>query len=214
MAPDAEVTATVIAAHDDMTPPALDRLRVLLNSLRPLGLPIPVSASTIAGGKFSFKGVRGPQHTVIVSGLSKGYYVKEIRSDGLAAPDGIVTLGPGSHIEVVIDDQPGTLTGTVTDGGKPFSQPKVYVSRWPGSRPLPGMQGAPTGTGDGSGRFQIGGLPPGEYRVLAVPSGPIPDGASDWTISPQLWDRAEKVILERGKQTEVALQLTDPLLER
>jgi hypothetical protein len=215
MIPEADVTATVIAAHDGMSLPALDRLRIQLQA-PPWFLPIAPSLTARAkfsDGKFWFQGIRGPRHAVTVSGLGSGYYVKEIRSNGVVATDGIITPGPGTNIEVVIDDEAVTLTGAVTDGGKPANQPKIYVSRWPeASRPPVGMDKAPTATGDGEGRFQIAGLPPGEYRVLAVPSGPIPDGDPEWNITPQVWERAERVSLERGKEKEVLLRVTDPLL--
>jgi hypothetical protein len=160
MVPEADVTATLIAAHDGMSLPALDRVRLLLQAL-PSFLPVaPISMSRFSDGKFSFQRISGPRHAVIVSGLSAGYYVREIRSNGVVAPDGIVTPGPGSSLEIVIDDQAATLTGVVTDGGKPANQPKIYVSRWlVASRPPVGMDRAPTATGDGEGRFQIAGLP-------------------------------------------------------
>ena len=216
MVPEADVAGTVITAHDDMSLPAFDHMRILLDALPSSGLPTPPSMSSVSGGKFLFQRVRGPQRAVVLSGFGSGYYVKEIRANGVVAPDGIVTPGPGLRLEVVIDDQPATLAGAVTDGGKPSWQPKVYVSRWPlATRPLPGMLGAaPAATGNVDGRFQIAGLPPGEYRVPAVPSGPIPDGASDWNITPQLWDRAERVTLERGKQKEIVLKLADPFLDK
>ena len=215
MVPEADVAGTVITAHDDMSLPAFDHMRILLDALPSSGLPTPPSMSSVSGGKFLFQRVRGPQRAVVLSDLGSGYYVKEIRANGVVAPDGIVTPGPGLRLEVVIDDQPATLAGAVTDGGKPSWQPKVYVSRWPAAtRPLPGMLGAPAATGNVDGRFQIAGLPPGEYRVPAVPSGPIPDGASDWNITPQLWDRAERVTLERGTQKEIVLKLTDPFLDK
>jgi hypothetical protein len=217
MVPEADVAGTVITAHDDMSLPAFDHMRILLDALPSSGLPTPPSMSSVSGGKFLFQRVRGPQRAVVLSGFGSGYYVKEIRANGVVAPDGIVTPGPGLRlVEVVIDDQPATPAGAVTDGGKPSWQPKVYVSRWPlATRPLPGMLGAaPAATGNVDGRFQIAGLPPGEYRVPAVPSGPIPDGASDWNITPQLWDRAERVTLERGKQKEIVLKLADPFLDK
>jgi len=55
-------------------------------------------------------------------------------------------------------------------------------------------------------------LPPGEYRILAVQSAPLPDGQQ---IGPpmltRLWSAAEKVTLERGGSQSVSLKLSDPL---
>jgi hypothetical protein len=207
MNPEAEVTGTFVAAHDGMSMTALNRAAVRLNADRLSGPPPTVFMVHSSAGTFSFKGIRGPQH-VVVEGLPKPYYASEIRCDGVVARDGIIAPGPGSHVEVVIDDQPATLTGSVTDAGKPYAQPRIYV------RPLSDAASPLTGTGDAEGRFQMTGLPPGEYRVLAAPTGPIPDGAPEWTISPQLWQRAQKVTLEKGKQKEIELKLTDPFLER
>ena len=60
----------------------------------------------------------------------------------------------------------------------------------------------------------MAGVAPGEYRVLALPEGPIPDGAAEWNVSEAVWDRAERVVLERGKRKEVELKLVDPYLAR
>lgn len=66
-------------------------------------------------------------------------------------------------------------------------------------------------TGDNEGRFQITGLAPGEYRVLAVLSAPIADGLEPTKdILPRLWYRAEKLTLRRGSSPTLALKLADP----
>ena len=213
MIPAADITASVSAAHDDMSLPPLGGVQIHLLAPPSLLPGTQIAISKFSDGKFWFQRIRGPRHAVIVSGLGSKYYVKEIRSAGMIAPDGIITAGPGSRIEVVLDDQPAILTGAVTESARPASQPRIYISGVPApSKPPAGMDKLPSVVGDAEGRFQIAGLPPGEYRVLALPSGPIPEGENEWNITPRLWDRAERVTLERGKQSEVVISLTDPLL--
>ena len=210
LVPDAEISGAVVAAHDGISLSALGPFQV---SLWTDGSPVfaspPRMVSPASGGNFSFKGLKWPRLIVTVSGLMSGYYVKEIRFNGGVAPQGMVTVGASSRVEIVIDDQPASLTGTVTEGEERVAQPKIYVSPWPAAVT---MATAPGRTGDGEGRFRIADLPPGEYRVLALPGGPIPDGAADWNISPKLWERAERVRLERGQVTEISLKLTDPIV--
>jgi hypothetical protein len=59
-------------------------------------------------------------------------------------------------------------------------------------------------TADDQGRFQIGGLAPGEYRVLAIPVGTLS------RVPPDIVNRAEKVTLERGGSQSVALKIVEP----
>jgi hypothetical protein len=56
----------------------------------------------------------------------------------------------------------------------------------------------------------MGGLPPGEYRALAVPSGTLADALDLGDVSPQIWDRARTVTLEPGKVKELPLKLIGP----
>ena len=153
-------------------------------------------------------GMTDPHGNFLFHPTQSGNYYVEAKKPAYFA------TGPGSSIEVVIDDQAPVLTGVVTEGGQPANQPKIYVNGWPApSTPPVGMDRLPSTVGDKEGRFQITGLPPGEYRVLALPSGPIPEGENEWNITPNLWDRAEAVTLERGKQKEIVITLTDPLLQ-
>lgn len=150
----------------------------------------------------------GPGHRVSVDGLGNKYYVKEIQVDGRAAPDGVGRLYQGSQIEIVIDDQPAAITGSVSDGDKPFSEPLIFAAKWPS------LAVATLGPviGDNSGQFHITGLDPGEYHALAVPSTPLPDGQQIGSgMLGKLWSDAERVTVERGGSKAVALKLSDPL---
>ncbi len=83
----------------------------------------------------------------------------------------------------------------------------VFVAKWPSLETTP----RPV-TGDNGGNFQITGLEPGEYRVLAVPSTPLPDGQQiSSPMLTKLWSSAEKVTVERGGSQNVMLKLSDPL---
>ncbi len=110
-------------------------------------------------------------------------------------------------MEIVLDDRPAAITGSVTEGDRPFSQPLVFAAKWPSLE----VTAHPV-TGDNDGKFQITGLEPGEYRVLAVQSTPLPDGQQIGSrMLTKLWSSAEKVTLERGGSQNVTLTLSDPL---
>jgi hypothetical protein len=195
-----------LVAGEGVTLPALDKVGIVLLGAE-TGATNAKASSPDAKGAFVARNVMGPSHRVSVSGLGNKYYVKEVRLDGRSVSDGVLRLYQGSQLEVVIDDQTAAITGSVTDGDKPFSQPLVFVAKWPllesTSHPV---------TGDNDGKFQIIGLEPGEYRVLAVQSTPLPDGQQiGSTMLTRLWSIAEKVTVERGGSQSVTLKLSDPL---
>jgi hypothetical protein len=195
-----------IVAGEGVTLPALDKIRITLNPAE--GSAIGAKASPPDDkGAFLVKNVMGPSHRVRVDGLGDKYYVKEIRLDGHTAHDGLVRLYQGSQLEVVLDDQPAAITGSVTEGDKPFSQPLVFAAKWPSLETT-----AHPVTGDNDGKFQIAGLEPGEYRIVAVQSAALPDGQQiSARMLTKLWSSAEKVTLDRGGSQSVALKLSDPL---
>ena len=66
-------------------------------------------------------------------------------------------------------------------------------------------------TGDNEGRFQMTGLAPGDYRVLAVLAVPPADGLDlSKDVVPRLWYRADKLTLTRGSSQNLSLKLADP----
>ena len=62
----------------------------------------------------------------------------------------------------------GTITGTVTAGGRPARYAAIYSARLVGGRASPG----PSTFADERGRFELAGAPPGDYLLRA---GTIPD---------------------------------------
>lgn len=194
-----------IVAGEGVTLSALGQVRITLRGAE-VGAIYAEASSPDAKGAFLARNVMGPSHRVSVSGLGDKYYVKEIRLDGRVAPDGVVRLYQGSQLEVVLDDQPAAITGSVTDEDKPFSQPLVFVAKWPSLEATPHPV-----TGDNDGTFQIAGLEPGEYRVLAVQSTSLPDGQQIRSpMLSKLWSSAQKVTLEKDSSQNVELKLSDP----
>jgi len=194
--PDSQISGRVIVAENAARLPPLDRLKI---TLMPIG-QIPVvagvsSASLQPDGGFVVNRIRWPRQNVLVAGLSSGYYVKELRVNGATSSDGVATVGPGSQLEVVLDNQPSTLAGIVTDGDRSAIQPRIYTTKWPMDSP----QQLSHGKGDSEGRFKIAGLPPRAYRVFAVSSGTLADALEFGEFLPEVWDRAGTVTLERGK---------------
>jgi hypothetical protein len=120
---------------DDSSPlPSLDRVKIGLMHIGQIPFH-PSTASPRPDGLFVVNTISWPRQNVLVAGLRSGYFVQEIRVDGMASPNGIVTVGPGSQLEVVLDNQPSTLTGTVTDGHKPAIRPRIYATKWPMDSP-------------------------------------------------------------------------------
>jgi hypothetical protein len=140
--------------------------------------------------------------------LTRKFYVKEIRYNGVPAPGGIITPSADGRLDIVIDDQPATITGSVTDGVKPGSRASVLVVQWP-APPGDNNQGIVSATSSGEdGRFQIPGIAPGEYRIVAIAT--EAGRFVDFGNVARFLGSAEKVTLERGGSQNVSLNLIDP----
>src|SRR6185295_15936176 len=115
-----------------------------------------------------------------------------------AVTDGIITPIAGTQglLSIVIDDKAASISGAVAERDKVPGRVTIVAVKWPLSPDATSPQalGNPNVSvpADDQGRFQIGGLAPGEYRVLAVTA------ASLSRVQPDIVSRAEKVTLERG----------------
>jgi len=161
-------------------------------------------------GQFLLRGLPAIHHRVSVNGLAPNFYVKEIRYNGLIVADNVFTPIPGApgQMDLLIDDKPATISGSVAGHDKVSARVMVVAVKWPlpaETPPIQALLNTASGTvADDHGRFQIVGLAPGEYRVLAVTTGDLA------LVPPDTVSRAEKVTLERGSSQSVSLKIVEP----
>ncbi|HWQ55340.1 MAG TPA: carboxypeptidase-like regulatory domain-containing protein [Bryobacteraceae bacterium] len=185
----------VVIASEGARLPDFSKIKVALRPVDAVGfldhLPFVVPESD---GKFRFPELRLLAHTISIMGVGPTHYVKEIRYNGSPLPDANVPVDRENMtrtLTIVVDDKSGTISGAVTRRGEPVSRPYIIAAKWPLSsdKMLPGWERA---KGDENGRFQMGGLAPGEYRLIALSS-------VEWDTSFEALDEA----LTTGKKVEV-----------
>ncbi len=163
-----------------------------------------------ADGNFRFSEVPLASERVTVSGLGAGYFVREVRYNGIALNDNIFVTDGGSprqSLEIVIDDKPATVTGLVKDGDKPVSNADVVLVRWPATSENVFLASKHT-TADDNGQFRFAGLAPGEYRVLAVPQQIVPR-LDEPNVLFRMLSGADTVTVDRGSSQNLALKATN-----
>jgi hypothetical protein len=163
-----------------------------------------------AAGTFVVRESPGGRQRLSVGAPGGRFYVKEIRYNGVVVADGIITPIPGAPglLEIVIDDKAATISGSVAEYDKVSTQVMVVAVKWPVSSnaaSLSALLGPGASTmADDQGRFQIGGLAPGEYRVLAIEAGTLT------RLPPDIVNGAERITLERGSSQSVSLKIVEP----
>ena len=202
--PGVDVDGVLLAAEGAKLPD-LTKATIRLRAVDLVGGNMPVSPAP--DGTFRIEHVQLDDQMVLISGLGPGNYVKEIRYNGVKVAADVVTLESGDAtrtLTIVIDDKPGVIMGTVVSGDKPVSQAYVMARKWPFNFSSPmGMAG---GRGDDAGRFRIGGLAPGEYRVIALRS--LDPSTSNAAVERAL-SAAKKIEVGPNGVQNVTLEVTD-----
>ncbi len=200
----------VIVAAEGSKRPDFSKISIHLRPVDHTGsldaeIPTPDSDA-----KFRVSYVRPIGHTVVVAGLGTTHYVKEIRYNGGLLSKGVVPLdGPAmAHaLTIVVDDKVAAITGSVATGDGPVTRAAVIAVKWPWesweSISRPGR--AQT---DSTGRFQITGLAPGEYRVIAIRSIEDLKGMTFATMQ-RVMAAGMKVELNPSDSQNVALEPSD-----
>ena len=158
--------------------PTLPRLRVMLAAPQAgqadpdlIGLYREPGAGTVtADGTFSIKGIFGRSRLRLT--LPDGWMMKSIGHDGRDLIDQPIELRGGeviSGVEIVITDKVSTLSGQIVDAKDvTTSDATVIVFADDAARWGEDSRRVRTARPDRQGRYQIKGLPAGEYLVIAL----------------------------------------------
>ena len=135
----------------------------------------PIGPSAVDGtGRFTIRGVvPGRYRPVIMGGLPAGWSIASAIFNGQDILDEPLTLSDGATSVdgvLTLTNQATEIAGGITDAAGQASPGATVIAfpadeRWwlPDSRRIQAVRPASTG------RYQIRGLPPGDYRLVAVP---------------------------------------------
>jgi hypothetical protein len=162
----------------------------------------PGSSLIEADGSFSVKGVFG-RSTIRVT-LPDEWTVKSIVQENVDITDTQVELRSGevmTDVRVTVTDKITTVAGTTTNAkGQTVSDATVVVFADDAGRWSLGARAVRAVRPDQRGRYQLKGLPPGDYLVIAMDY--VEDGA---------WNDPEFLESLRAAATSVALREASPL---
>jgi protocatechuate 3,4-dioxygenase beta subunit len=167
------------------------------------------SSSVTAEGTFELKGLAGPR-LIRVSNVPAGWTLKAVRVNNTDITDTGLDIRPSEPItglEVVLTNRTTEVNGGVKAGNEPASDYTVVIfsedpQKWLAPMPRHIASARP----NQSGRFQVKGLPTGNYYAIAVEY--IPQG--DWNdpeVLDRLKTRATRFTLDEGEVKMIDLAL-------
>ena len=183
----------------------------------PPGMPAPPGAMIGENGRiqpdwsFSIGGVRGPSRFRVR--VPDGWWVKTILHDGREIIDTPIEVRGGDEmndVQVVVSSRVTTISGELADEkGAAVSEGTVLVFPDDASKWIEESRWVRTARPDQQGRYQIKGLPPGEY--LAVALNYVEDGSwNDPEYLESIRRYAQKLTLSEGDTKSAALKLVTP----
>ena len=164
-----------------------------------------------AAGAFRLVNVEPRDYRLRISGLGKGFYVKEVRYNGARADDGVFAVNGGAldqKLEIEVDDKPAVLTGTVKDGDHAVGEAHVVLVRWP-VNPQDRRVSTTTTTADADGKFQLMGLVPAEYRYFAIRAA-AKDKLQEPYVMDGLLQSAKKITLAANGMQTLEVEVVNP----
>jgi hypothetical protein len=139
--------------------------------------------------------------------------IKRVLLDGTDVTDAPIDLLPGAprRIEIVVTNRAAVVAGTVSDERE---QPAAYalVITLPNDRRrLRASRLIRAAFADRDGGYEIGALPPADYRVVTVRSLPR-DAWKDPVVLERLWSTSIPLRLREGEHRTLALRLSPALV--
>lgn len=140
-----------------------------------------VASRTAADGRFKFSGVAPGRW--LLSATAPGFLPATYGAFAYGQPGVPVRLEAGASVEGlnIVLERPASATGRVTDqDGEPVpAVVQAMAATWTGTREA--LSSIGTARTDREGRYELGGLVPGRYLLLATPltGGPVVDEPPD-----------------------------------
>jgi hypothetical protein len=190
--------------------PDLNKIRVQLRAVASLDPPA-ILGPPDSDGVIHARNIEIRDQLLSVYGIGADVFaITEIRYNGIIVPDRTIHLNSGTlahSVEVVVDDKPAFLAGTVGTRDHPVDQAHVTLVKWPTGGTI--YTAVQTTTADQDGRFHFSGLPSGEYKIIAV----LPqykDTLEQPYILLTLLSRAQTTTLAANGVQDIRLDVSDP----
>ncbi|MBK9167613.1 MAG: carboxypeptidase regulatory-like domain-containing protein [Bryobacterales bacterium] len=163
-----------------------------------------------AEGRFRISNARIQETRIEVGGLPESHYVQEIRYNGAPASRRVVLFNASalSHrLEIVVADKAAAVAGLVVSRDQPVAKPFAILVPWPLESPS-SLWPLTTTSGDENGRFRLAGLPPGEYRILAIAPA-LKHRIEEPNLLRRLLPSAAKAVLSPGGIQSLTLEMNE-----
>ena len=202
-----------------LSPPITVRGKVILETRQGAPLPAPpevtvirqhggqilfqgmsiLSARPEADGGFRFEGLYPGNYRILPGAPPPLFYVSDVRLGDTPVPEEVEFSAGSPELTIFYKANGGTVRGTVEKCGT--GQVWLVPQDAPARRHYAGTC---DGTSNGPSRFEIAGVPPGEYYALAVPGYELWPG----NVDAALLRRATRLSVRAGETTQAELSLS------
>ena len=208
------ITGRVITESGEAPNIPRERLRViasLISSDHIAGPARPEDGQVKDDWTFSVAGLYGPAR--LRANLPDGWMLKAVLQDGRDVTDTMFDIRGGetlSDIQVVISNRIATVTGQlVDDKGAPTRDGTILVFASDPEKWSDDSRFVRSVRPDQDGKYQIRGLPPGEYLAVAIDY--MEEGMwNDPEYLESIQRYGQKLVLDEAGSQTVALKLTSP----